>query len=281
MYEDDEYMPKMAIMDNYGTVGFILSTLAFIPLNSLFGIDGLIMATLLSLLISLAILFFLPESVYKLKEKEFDDMEMQIENKMGLKTLIKSIFTKEVIFFFVISSFLSIASLIISFFYILKLIDNNISENWMSFIILGYSGLQMLSPILIKKLQEFNPGIISCFSYFCIAVMFILLNVLSGFLVFIPMLLLPILISFPGFFISNITNHLIDKLGQQKNRATFLSVLNQGTNICEIFFLFFASAVGSKAVSFIFIITACIFFILSFITFLFKNTDYFKIQYEE
>lgn len=283
MYEEDEYMPKMAVMDNYGTVGFILSTLAFIPLNKLFGINGLIAATLLSLLISLAIIFFLPTAVYKIKEKEFDDndTESEKENKPYMKTLIKSLCTKEVIFFFIISSLLSIASLIISFFYILKLIDNNISEDWMSFIILGYSGLQMLNPIIIKKLQKFNPGIISCFAYFCIAVMFILLNIFSGFLVFIPMLLLPIFISVPGFFISNITNHLIDKLGQQKNRAAFLSVLNQGANLCEIFFLFFASAAGSKTVSFIFLIIACSFFLLSFITFLFRNTDYFKIKYIE
>ena len=279
MYEEDEYMPKMAVMDNYGTVGFILSTLAFIPLNRLFGINGLIAATLLSLLVSLAIIFFLPAAAYESKENNNTDMNE--ENKPYMKTLIKSLCTKEVIFFFIISSLLSIASLIISFFYILKLIDNNISEDWMSFIILGYSGLQMLNPIIIKKLQKFNPGIISCFAYFCIAVMFILLNILSGFLVFIPMLLLPIFISVPGFFISNITNHLIDKLGQQKNRAAFLSVLNQGANLCEIFFLFFASAAGSKTVSFIFLIIACSFFLLSFITFLFKNTDYFKIKYIE
>ena len=79
---------------------------------------------------------------------------MDKENKPYMKTLIKSLCTKEVIFFFIISSLLSIASLIISFFYILKLIDNNISEDWMSFIILGYSGLQMLNPIIIKKLQK-------------------------------------------------------------------------------------------------------------------------------
>lgn len=282
MYEDDEYMSKTAVQNNYGTAGFILSTVVFIPLNNLFGINGLIAATLISLLISLAIFCFLPKAVYKENgAPPCAAAEEHKENQAGIKILIKSLCTKEVIFFFILSSFLSLASLVINFFYILKLSENRISENWISFVILSYSLLQMLSPIIIKKLQNFHTGLLSAAIYACVAGLFFLLNIFSGYAVLFPMLLLPLFVSLPGFFISRIVNHLIDKLGQQKNRAAFLSVLNQGANLCEIFFLFFASAAGAKTVSLIFFMMAVMFLIVSLIVFLFKNSDFFRTECDE
>ena len=147
----------------------------------------------------------------------------------------------------------------------------------MSLIILGYAALQMLGPLIITKLQPLPRGSLFAAEIFLVAVLFLGLGFLPGYAVFIPMLLLPLVLSLLGYLLSDINNHLIDTLGQQKNRAGFLSVLNQGANLCEIFFLFFASAVGTQTVSSIFVITALGFFFLSLIAVGFRNAGFFKI----
>ncbi|MGP1455245.1 MAG: MFS transporter [Treponema sp.] len=279
MYEQEEYMPKSAVVDNYSTAGFIASTLLFVPLNKWYGITGLIAATLAALCISLAVLLFLPKAVYSTSAQ---DNRTAPESQEGaaqppLKSLLKSLFTKDVLFFFFITSFISIASLMVSFFYILLVTAHALSENWMSLIILGYAALQMLSPLIITKLQPLHRGNLFAAEIFLVAVLFLGLGFLPGYAVFIPMLLLPLVLSLLGYLLSDINNHLIDTLGQQKNRAGFLSVLNQGANLCEIFFLFFASAVGTQTVSSIFVITALGFFFLSLIAIWFRNANFFKI----
>ena len=280
MYEEDEYMPKSAVMNNYGTAGFIASTLLFVPLNKWYGITGLIAATLIALVISLVVLLFLPKAVYKtgLRTEHTGDNSISEEDTVQppLKSLVKSLFTKEVLFFFFVASFISIAFLAVNFFYILQLTANGICEDWISLIILGYAGLQMLSPMIIKKLQLFPMGTVFAAEMCLAGVLFFCLAFLPGYTVFIPMLLLPLVLELPSFLLSDINNHLIDTLGQQKNRAGFLSVLNQGTNLCEIFFLFFASAARNQTVSRIFLIIAVGCILLSLITVRFRNAIFFS-----
>lgn len=276
MYEEDEFMPKTAVMNNYGTAGFILSTVLFVPLNRMFGINGLIAATLISLSVSLVILLFLPAAVHKQNKAEERPCEAENpEPAPPLKNLIKSLCTKEVFLFFLLSALMSIASLVINFFYILKLQAVNLSGDWMSLIILGYSGIGMASPFIIKKLQTVKSGTVITAEFILIALLFFMLGGFSGYAVFVPMLLLPLFISLPGILLSDMGNRLIDKSGQQKNRAGFLSVLNQGANLFEILFLFFASAAGTKTVSVIFYLTAGAFLLLSAVLFAFKNNGLF------
>ena len=268
MYEEDEFMPK--------TAGFILSTVLFVPLNRMFGINGLIAATLISLSVSLVILLFLPAAVHKQNKAEERPCEAENpEPAPPLKNLIKSLCTKEVFLFFLLSALMSIASLVINFFYILKLQAVNLSGDWMSLIILGYSGIGMASPFIIKKLQTAKSGTVITAEFILIALLFFMLGGFSGYAVFVPMLLLPLFISLPGILLSDMGNRLIDKSGQQKNRAGFLSVLNQGANLFEILFLFFASAAGTKTVSVIFYLTAGAFLLLSAVLFAFKNNGLF------
>ncbi len=61
-----------------------------------------------------------------------------------------------------------------------------------------------------------------------------------------------------------LSNEIVDDFNLHEKRASFLSMLNQGSNLVEILFLFFASIVSTKNISTLFVVVACIFLISSF-----------------
>ncbi len=254
----DEFEEKQAIIGNYGTIGFILSTILFIPLNEFFGINGLVFATLISLLVSLGFLIFLPKENINKNDKITQD------EKVKFKDLFQFMKDRRVLVILILSSLISIAYLVIGFFYVLKLKEANLNTNWMSFIILVYSSLQMLSPVIIKKIKKYDDVMVLFFELFIISLVFFMLAFLVGYAVFIPMIILPLLISLPDILISRLSNELIDDFNLDEKRAGFLSMLNQGSNLVEILFLFSASLVSVEQISTLFVVVACIFLISSF-----------------
>ncbi len=248
-------------MRNYGIAGFILSTVLFVPLNKILGVNGLILATLISLSISSVFLFFLPKE--NIRQNSSDETIQ--EDKPSFTQSLKCMLDKRVIIIVSISSLLSIASLIVAFCYVLKLQESNLDTNWMSFIILTYSGLQMLEVFVIKKIKTYKPFIVMSIELLMIGATFFMLAFFSGYAVFIPMLILPFLVSLPGVLLSRLSNKLIDDLNLGEKRASFLSILNQGSNFVEVIFLFIASAISVNQISGIFIFLGCIFLGSSFL----------------
>lgn len=270
VYDNSEYMHKSAVLGNYNTAGFILSTVLFVPLNSRYGIQGLIAATLAASSIALLIIVFLPPET-DVAPTEQEDTQAD-EQSVPMRFLIKQLLHKKVLALFVLSALLSIGSFIVNFFYILKLQEQGLNENWISFIILMFSALTLATPFIIKKIQVYEPITVLTCELLLIAAVCFMIYFFTGYAVFAPMLILPVLLALPSFVTGKMCNELVDALQLKGSRAAFLSFFNQGTNILEIVFLFAAALVQVQTTGAIFLFSACSFCLIACITLFLRKT---------
>ncbi len=157
IYNEENFMVKSAVMGNWATAGFIVSTILFIPMNKFLGLEALILWTLVGHTLALVASFFLPdEKRFSALPKEKQESSKQVLRSMGV--FIKKILTKQMILVFFFTSFLSLGVFIINFFYIVKLEEIGISDEWMSGIILAYSSIELLSPFILKRIAKFNSA---------------------------------------------------------------------------------------------------------------------------
>ena len=151
-----------------------------------------------------------------------------------------------------------------NFFYIVKLREIGLHDNWISAIILGYSAIQLLTPFFMNR-TAFCKAAALPVELLIVALVCLLLALGGGHLSLLPMLILPLLLSLPSFLVSMMSNELVDELHLEKQRASFLSIVNQGANLFEIAFLFSASAIPEQGVSVIFYVLAGLFFFVALI----------------
>ncbi|WP_288980982.1 MFS transporter [uncultured Parvimonas sp.] len=137
---EENFAVKSSVLGNYSTVGFIVSTISFYFMNKYFGQNFLIIFTIISTFISFLFTLFLE------KEKGFE--------KDDTKLNFKSILNKYLIIFMVFNGMISITFILINFFYVVILQNINLSENYMTFVILLYSVIGLLSPKIIKIFGE-------------------------------------------------------------------------------------------------------------------------------
>ena len=142
-YDSEEYVIKNARIGNCGTAGFIVSAVTYAGLYHFFGIVGLMVATVISASMGLLASFGIEKEKH-LKEKEITE-----------KKIKKFAINLENITISVILACVSISFLLINFFYVDKLLNIGISEEWMTAIILGYSVIQLLSERLLKRISIF------------------------------------------------------------------------------------------------------------------------------
>ena len=273
-FGEENYIKWNAIIANFGTISFILTTLAFTPLNEMFGLEGLILATLIASLFPIIFWFFIPnEKVFVSHENESMANSEGVQTTISLRYFFKNLMTRDVFVMVTLSALLSLGGLLTNFFYILRLQESGFNDGWISFIILTSEGVKMLSPIIIGKVEKFNTRLLLGAELFLTALAFLLVALLNNFILFIPMIILPLALTMPEYIITDITNKLINKFGLQDNRAAFLSVLNEVSNIFEIVFLFSASALEAmkgKSISILFFAFA-ILFILASLSFLLRR----------
>lgn len=261
VYGEDNFTKKMAHSSNFGTAGFIVSTITYAFIYKFFGMNGLLLATIFSGVG--AVLF----STLIIKEKTIDVSSERIEVRRVLSFFKKP---QSLIYLVLLSAF-SIIWILINFFYVEKLEMAGISAEWMSAIILVYSIIQMLAEPIISWIKKFDVRKVFFIACSIAGIFVISLGVVNHIAISIfLMCIVPLLVSLPEYFLMEQENRMIDEMGLEKNRAASLSALNMGVNIVEIVALFISSIFSLNAVRWCFVMVGVVLLIFNSIK-VYKN----------
>ena len=229
LYGENGYLAKTAHAGNFGTAGFIISTVAYAGIYKISGMEGLLITTVVMDIIAVVCSFFLRSE--SSKAVIADRKEVQI----------LAIFKNKKAFLFVISlAIFSIAWLLINFFYVVKLENCGLPVEWMSLIILSYSAVQMLAEPILGKLSDgkngkSGRGKLPAVTAATAGVAFLLFGVIKfRAAVLLLMLILPLLLKLPEYLLMDLENQFVDETECGSQRAATLSVLNMGVNLVEI-----------------------------------------------
>lgn len=252
LYGENGYLAKTAHAGNFGTAGFIISTVAYAGIYKISGMEGLLITTVVMDIIAVVCSFFLRSE--SSKAVIADRKEVQI----------LAIFKNKKAFLFVISlAIFSIAWLLINFFYVVKLENCGLPVEWMSLIILSYSAVQMLAEPILGKLSDGKNGKSSreklpAVTAATAGVAFLLFGVVKfRAAVLLLMLILPLLLNLPEYLLMNLENQFVDEAECGSQRAATLSVLNMGVNLVEILTLSASAFLTKIGIQWCFVFVGC------------------------
>lgn len=252
LYGENGYLVKTAHAENFGTAGFIISTVAYAGIYKISGMEGLLITTVVMDIIAVVCSFFLRSE--SSKAVIADRKEVQI----------LAVFKNKKAFLFVISlAIFSIAWLLINFFYVVKLENCGLPVEWMSLIILSYSAVQMLAEPILGKLSDGKNGKSSreklpAVTAAAAGVAFLLFGVVKfRAAVLLLMLILPLLLNLPEYLLMNLENQFVDEAECGSQRAATLSVLNMGVNLVEILTLSASAFLTKIGIQWCFVFVGC------------------------
>lgn len=252
LYGENGYLAKTAHAGNFGTAGFIISTVAYAGIYKISGMEGLLIITVVMDIIAVVCSFFLRSE--SSKTIIADRKEVQI----------LAIFKNKKAFLFVISlAIFSIAWLLINFFYVVKLENCGLPVEWMSLIILSYSAVQMLAEPILGKLSDgkngkSSRGKLPAVTAATAGVAFLLFGVVKfRAAVLLLMLILPLLLNLPEYLLMNLENQFVDEAECGSQRAATLSVLNMGVNLVEILTLSASAFLTKIGIQWCFVFVGC------------------------
>ena len=252
LYGENGYLAKTAHAGNFGTAGFIISTVAYAGIYKISGMEGLLITTVVMDVIAVVCSFFLRSE--SSKTIIADRKEVQI----------LAVFKNKKAFLFVISlAIFSIAWLLINFFYVEKLENCGLPVEWMSLIILIYSAVQMLAEPILGKLSDGKNGKsgrekLPAVTAAAAGVAFLLFGVVKfRAAVLLLMLILPLLLNLPEYLLMNLENQFVDEAECGSQRAATLSVLNMGVNLVEILTLSASAFLTKIGIQWCFVFVGC------------------------
>lgn len=252
LYGENGYLAKTAHAGNFGTAGFIISTVAYAGIYKISGMEGLLITTVVMDIIAVVCSFFLRSE--SSKAVIADRKEVQI----------LAIFKNKKAFLFVISlAIFSIAWLLINFFYVVKLENCGLPVEWMSLIILSYSAVQMLAEPILGKLSDgkngkSSRGKLPAVTAATAGVAFLLFGVVKfRAAVLLLMLILPLLLNLPEYLLMDLENQFVDEAECGSQRAATLSVLNMGVNLVEILTLSASAFLTKIGIQWCFVFVGC------------------------
>lgn len=252
LYGENGYLAKTAHAGNFGTAGFIISTVAYAGIYKISGMEGLLITTVVMDIIAVVCSFFLRSE--SSKTIIADRKEVQI----------LAIFKNKKAFLFVISlAIFSIAWLLINFFYVEKLENCGLPVEWMSLIILSYSAVQMLAEPILGKLSDgkngkSGRGKLPAVTAATAGVAFLLFGVVKfRAAVLLLMLILPLLLNLPEYLLMDLENQFVDETECGSQRAATLSVLNMGVNLVEILTLSASAFLTKIGIQWCFVFVGC------------------------
>lgn len=252
LYGENGYLVKTAHAENFGTAGFIISTVAYAGIYKISGMEGLLITTVVMDVIAVVCSFYLRSE--SSKTIIADRKEVQI----------LAVFKNKKAFLFVISlAIFSIAWLLINFFYVEKLENCGLPVEWMSLIILSYSAVQMLAEPILGKLSDGKNGKSSreklpAVTATTAGVAFLLFGVVKfRAAVLLLMLILPLLLNLPEYLLMNLENQFVDEAECGSQRAATLSVLNMGVNLVEILTLSASAFLTKIGIQWCFVFVGC------------------------
>lgn len=258
LYGENGYLVKTAHAENFGTAGFIISTVAYAGIYKISGMEGLLITTVVMDIIAVVCSFFLRSE--SSKTIIADRKEVQI----------LAIFKNKKAFLFVISlAIFSIAWLLINFFYVVKLENCGLPVEWMSLIILSYSAVQMLAEPILEKLSDgkngkSGRGKLPAVTAATAGVAFLLFGVVKfRSAVLLLMLILPLLLNLPEYLLMNLENQFVDEAECGSQRAATLSVLNMGVNLVEILTLSASAFLTKIGIQWCFVFVGCFLMVIA------------------
>ena len=232
----DRYLPKKARMENWGTAGFLLSTVGYVGLYAAGGLLALLGATVCASGTAFGLAFTLPrETAPARREQE------AARPAGGLGRLLRS---RQAWLLMGLLAALSVGRLLVNFFYAERLGACGLGELWMTPVILGYSCIQMLAAPILGRVRRQKWAVAG----FCAAagVGMALLGVARQAVPALAlMLVLPLLLAVPGCIVSLWQNALIDRQGQEERRAEALSAFHMASSVFELVFLVGSSAIAA------------------------------------
>ena len=252
LYGENGYLAKTAHAGNFGTAGFIISTVAYAGIYKISGMEGLLITTVVMNIIAVVCSFYLRSE--SSKTVIADRKEVQI----------LAVFKNKKAFLFVISlAIFSIAWLLINFFYVEKLENCGLPVEWMSLIILSYSAVQMLSEPILGKLSDgkngkSGRGKLPAVTAAAAGVAFLFFGVVKfRAAVLLLMLILPLLLNLPEYLLMDLENQFVDEAECGSQRAATLSVLNMGVNLVEILTLSASAFLTKIGIQWCFVFVGC------------------------
>ena len=258
LYGENGYLVKTAHAENFGTAGFIISTVAYAGIYKISGMEGLLITTVVMDIIAVVCSFFLRSE--SSKTIIADRKEVQI----------LAILKNKKAFLFVISlAIFSIAWLLINFFYVEKLENCGLPVEWMSLIILSYSAVQMLAEPILEKLSDgkngkSGRGKLPAVTAVTAGVAFLLFGVVKfRAAVLLLMLILPLLLNLPEYLLMNLENQFVDEAECGSQRAATLSVLNMGVNLVEILTLSASAFLTKIGIQWCFVFVGCFLMVIA------------------
>lgn len=258
-YGETAFAKKSAHSANYGTIGFITSTITYVFIYQYFDMDGLLISTIVSGILAVLFAIGLDECNEK-SPCETGDKNQSLDTGKIIE-LFKNNNSRGIM---LILSIFSVIWILINFFYVEKLTSLGISEEWISGIILGYSLIEMLA----EPIMSWGEKVVktTLFTAFCVlsGLAVVMLGILQNRAVsIIVMCITPLLVSVAEYLIMEMENKLIDDLNMHENRAASLSAMNMGVNIVEIAALFLSSMFSLAAVKWCFVLAGSILVIIS------------------
>lgn len=257
LYEADprDFAENLSKNDNCSNLGFILSTLGFFILYAHGGIDSLLLFTVLFSFAALVCSFFL---------KPVKAKPDHLRRKQSAHPAFVLLAAPDMILVFLLGC-VSVAFLLVNFFYVSLLIKVGIPEQYMTVFILTYSAIQLSVPRIVHRLRRRDTR----FSLrLFLAAAFLLsssLPLLSGFGIILPMLLFPTVLSVLGVYLDQYQNQRIDALSRGENRAELLSVYSMVSRLTEIAFLLGSSALSRLSTDLIFFLLGALFLAAVFV----------------
>lgn len=258
LYGENGYLAKTAHAGNFGTAGFIISTVAYAGIYKISGMEGLLITTVVMDIIAVVCSFFLRSE--SSKTIIADRKEVQI----------LAIFKNKKAFLFVISlAIFSIAWLLINFFYVEKLENCGLPVEWMSLIILSYSAVQMLAEPILGKLSDgkngkSGRGKLPAVTAAAAGVAFLFFGVVKfRAAVLLLMLILPLLLNLPEYLLMDLENQFVDEAECGSQRAATLSVLNMGVNLVEILTLSASAFLTKIGIQWCFVFVGCFLMVIA------------------
>ena len=258
-YGETAFARKSAHSANYGTIGFIISTITYVFIYQYFDMDGLLISTIVSGI--LAVIFAIGLDECSKKSPCETGGKNHSHDMSKIMELFKNHNSRSIM---LILSIFSVIWILINFFYVEKLTSLGISEEWISGIILGYSLIEMLAEPIVSWGEKVVKT--RLFTVFCAlsGLAVVMLGILQNRVVsIIVMCITPLLVSVAEYLLMERENKLIDDLNMHENRAASLSAMNMGVNIVEIAALFLSSMFSLAAVKWCFVLTGSILVIIS------------------
>lgn len=258
-YGETAFARKSAHSANYGTIGFIISTITYVFIYQYFDMDGLLISTIVSGILAVLFAIGLDECNEKSPCETGDKNHSPDISK--IMELFKNHNSRSIML--ILSTF-SVIWILINFFYVDKLTSLGISEEWISGIILGYSLIEMLAEPIVSWGEKVVKT--RLFTAFCAlsGLAVVMLGIPQNKAVsIIVMCITPLLVSVAEYLIMERENKLIDDLNMHENRAASLSAMNMGVNIVEIAALFLSSMFSLAAVKWCFVLTGSTLVIIS------------------